>query len=141
MSHPALKRAPRVTRAQRTLYLFSVERLTMSKKPPEYQRLLDSVASSDVSQLVTTRLRPPVPRAATHAQQVAQHKAEAQRLLELADVLENAITALVFRLHITTDKGLIEALEHSRADLQRYKDELDSLREEHQQAALRLQQQ
>jgi hypothetical protein len=112
----------------------------MSKKYSEYQRLLDSLSSSDISQLATTRLQPSEPRAATYAQQVAEHKAEAQRLLELADVLENAITALVFRLHITTDKGLIEALEHSRADLQRYKDELDSLREEHQRAALRIQQ-
>jgi hypothetical protein len=38
------------------------------------------------------------------------------------------ITALVFRLHVTTDhRGLHEVLEHNRADLQRYKDELASL--------------
>jgi hypothetical protein len=92
----------------------------------------------DISQLGTTYLRPLPPMEETPAQQVAQHEAEIQRLLEIADAVEQAITALVFRLHMATDHRLQEPLEHSRADLQRFKDELVSLQTEHQYAIERL---
>ena len=41
----------------------------------------------DISQLVTTRLKPRPTQAETHARQVAQHEAEIQRLVELEAIL------------------------------------------------------
>jgi len=92
----------------------------------------------DISQLATTYLVPPQPLAATSSEQIAQHEAEIGRLLDLVAVVEQAITALVFRLHLATDQALSAALEHNRRDLQRYQDELVSLRTEHEQAIERL---
>ncbi len=93
----------------------------------------------DISQLATTYLGPRWPRAKTPAQQIAQHEAEIQHLVELADAFEQAITALVIRLHMTTDQRLREALEHNRADLQQYQDELAALQTEHEYAIERIQ--
>jgi hypothetical protein len=92
----------------------------------------------DISQLVTTRLRPPRPRAHTDAQYVAHLRAEIRRLSELGDAVEQAITALIIRQHIVSDPTKREALEHSRADLQLFKDELESLQVEHERAIERL---
>jgi hypothetical protein len=96
-------------------------------------------SNQDISQLATTYLVPPPPRGATRSEQIRQHEAEIGHLLELVAIVEQAITALVFRLHIATDQQLQEALEHNRRDLQRYQDELVSLRTEHEQALGRLQ--
>jgi hypothetical protein len=93
----------------------------------------------DISQLVTARLKHRQPQAETPAHRIAHHEAEIRRLVELMAVLEQAITALVIRLHMTADHGLREALAHNRADLQRFKDELASLQMEHQYAIERLQ--
>lgn len=110
----------------------------MPDKTYEYQH--GSLGSSpDISELVTTRLRPLEPSAKTEAQQVARHKAEIRRLAELADAVEQAVTALVIRLHMASDPKKRKALEHNRADLQRFKDELESLQIEHQRAIERLQ--
>lgn len=110
----------------------------MPDKTYEYQRG-PLGTSPDISQLVTTRLRPLEPDAKTETQQVARYKAEIQRLAELADTVEQAVTALVIRLHMASDPAKREALEHNRADLQRFKDELESLQMEHQRAIERLQ--
>jgi hypothetical protein len=112
----------------------------MPKKTSEYQHMLDD-ALPDISQLATARLTPRRPRVQTDWQQIAQHEAEIRRLSELADALEQAVTALLIRLHMTTDQRLQEALEHNRADLQRFKDELESLQMEHERAIERLQSQ
>jgi hypothetical protein len=93
----------------------------------------------DISQLVTTLLTPRPSPVETHAQELAQHQTEIRRLGELADVIEQAVTALVVRLHMVSDPVTYEALQHSRADMQRFKDELVSLQVEHQRATLRLQ--
>ncbi|MGO8946745.1 MAG: hypothetical protein ACLQUY_03580 [Ktedonobacterales bacterium] len=112
----------------------------MSKQSHEYHHEPnDSVP--DISQLATARLKPHRPGDETRAQQIAQHEVEIQRLRELSAVLEQAITALVFRLYIMPDHRLHEALEHNRADLQRFKDELASLQTEHQHTIERLQKQ
>jgi hypothetical protein len=92
----------------------------------------------DISQLVTARLQPRQSPSGTYAQQIAQHQAEVHRLAELADVVEQAVTALVIRLHMASDLAKREALEHNRADLQRFKDELLSMQVEHQQTIERL---
>jgi hypothetical protein len=114
------------------------ERFLMPDKTYEYQR--EPLGSSpDISQLVTTRLRPLELSAKTESQQVARYMAEIRRLTELADAVEQAVTALVIRLHMASDPAKREALEHNRADLQRFKDELDSLQMEHQRAIERLQ--
>jgi hypothetical protein len=94
----------------------------------------------DISQLVTTRLRPLQPRVQTGAQHVAHLRAEFRRLSELGDAVEQAITALIIRQYIVSDSVMREALEHSRADLQRFKDELESVQAEHQRAIDRLEQ-
>ena len=94
----------------------------------------------DISQLVTTLLKPRPSSVEMHTQQVAQHQAEIRRLAELADVVEQAVTALVVRLHMVSDPLTYEALQHSRADMQRFKDELVSMRVEHQRAIERLRQ-
>jgi hypothetical protein len=94
----------------------------------------------DISQIVTTRLRPPKPRVRTDAQRVAHLRAEIRRLSELGDALEQAITALIIRQHIVSDSTKREALEYNRADLQRFKDELESLQMEHQRAIEHLEQ-
>jgi hypothetical protein len=92
----------------------------------------------DISQLVTSRLKPLQPRVETNDQQIARHKAEIRRLAELAEALEQAVTALVIRLHMVSDSGVREALLHNRADLQRFKDEMESVRFEHLRAIERL---
>jgi hypothetical protein len=92
----------------------------------------------DISQLVTSRLRPLQLRVETNDQQIAHHKAEIRRLAELAEVLEQAVTALVIRQTMVSDNGVREALLHNRADLQRFKDEMDSVRFEHLRAIERI---
>ena len=77
----------------------------------------EGLVESDINQLATARLLPRRPRAERHAQQIAWHEAEIQHLRELAHVMENAITARVFRLHITQDRTLHEALEQNRSAL------------------------
>jgi len=118
---------------------------TWLKPSPSALRQISALTSRrpvpDISQLATTPLKPVVSRTETRDEQIAGHEAEIRRLLELADVVEQAITALVFRLHLGTDQEILEALEHNRADLQRYKDELDSLQTEHQRAIERIQSQ
>ncbi len=93
----------------------------------------------DISQLVTARLKPFGPHVKTVAQQLAQHRAEIRRLSELADAVEQAVTALIIRLHMASDPVKRNALEHSRADLQRFKDELESVQRDHQRELERLQ--
>ena len=93
----------------------------------------------DISELGTARLHPHQQATETSARQIAQHVAEFRRLADLAVVLEQAVTALVIRIHTTTDARQREALAHSRDDLQRFKDELESLQAEHQRAIERLQ--
>lgn len=110
----------------------------MPNKTSKHQHEPDDLIS-DISTLATTRLIPFPPRDASSPQQIARYKAEIQHLDELAAVFEQAITALVFRLHITTDQVLYEALVHNRADLQRYQDELVSLRAEYENAIKRIQ--
>ena len=78
-------------------------------------------------------------QAETHAWEIAQHQAEIGHLVELAAVLEQAVTALVIRIHMTADLGQREALAYSHADLQRFKDELESLQMERQRTIERLQ--
>ena len=106
----------------------------MSNNKREYQNGPEG-SSPDISQLATTRLRPLQPQTQTSA----QHKAEIRYLSTLADTIEEAITALIIRLHVTSDPEKREALERSWADLQRFKDELVSRRMEHQRALERLQ--
>jgi hypothetical protein len=110
----------------------------MSRNVFDYQHTLEG-PFPDISQLVTARLRPHQTRRETHAQQITQHEAEIRRLADLAAVIEQAVTALVIRLHMASDPAKREALEHSRADLQRFKDELESVQTEHQSAIERLQ--
>jgi hypothetical protein len=113
---------------------------TVSMPDKTYEYRHESLGSSpDISELVTTRLRPLEPRARTKAQQAARHMEEIRRLADLADAVEQAITALVIRLHMALDLTKREALDHNRADLQRFKDELESLQIEHQRAIERLQ--
>jgi hypothetical protein len=112
----------------------------MSNKGDAYQR--GPLGSSpDISELGTTLLAPLGPRAKTNADQVAQYEAEIRRLAELADAVDQAVTALVIRLHMASDPAKREALEHSRADLQRFKDELESVQTEHQRTIERIQSQ
>jgi hypothetical protein len=96
-------------------------------------------SSPDISQLATSLLGPRRPPVETQAQEVVQHEAEIRRLSELAEVVEQAVTALVIRLHMASEQEQRERLEHSRADLQRFKDELESLQTEHERAIERLQ--
>jgi hypothetical protein len=112
----------------------------MSNKANEYQSGPDD-SPPDISKLVTTLLTPREPQAKTDVEQVAQYKAEIRRLAELADAVEQAVTALVIRLHMASDPAKREALEHSRADLQRFKDELESVQTEHQRTIERIQSQ
>ena len=109
----------------------------MPKKSGEYQNWPDDQLP-DISQLVTARLNPRRTRAEPHAQQISQHQAEIRRLAELAEVLEQAVTALVVRLHMASDPATYEALQHSRFDMQRFKDEIVSSQVEHQRAIERL---
>jgi hypothetical protein len=97
--------------------------------------------SPDISELGTTLLTPREPQAKSYAEQVAQYEAEIRRLAELAGVVEQAVTALVIRLHMASNPAKREALEHSRADLQRFKDELESVQTEHQRTIERIQSQ
>jgi hypothetical protein len=115
------------------------ERLILPKTTNEGQRGLDDQLP-DISQLATARLPPRPTPAETHVQQIAEHQAEIRRLAELAEVIEQAVTALVIRLHMVSDPVIYEALEYSRADMQRFKDELVSAQVEHQRAIERLQQ-
>ena len=71
----------------------------------------------DISELDTARLKPHQQAAETSSRQIAQHEAEIHRLAELAAVLEQAVTALVIRIHMTADAGQRDALAHSRDDL------------------------
>jgi hypothetical protein len=91
----------------------------------------------DISQLVTARLEPRS-SAEPHTRQIAQHEAEIQRLVDLAATLEQAVSALMSRLRLTTDVRLYAALQHNSADLQHFKLEVDLLRVEHQRAVERL---
>jgi hypothetical protein len=93
----------------------------------------------DISQLVTSRLRPLESHTKTTDQELAQHRAEILRLSELAEAIEQAVTALIIRLHMAADPVKRSALEHSRTDLQRFKDELESVLREHQLQVERLQ--
>jgi hypothetical protein len=56
----------------------------------------------------------------------------------LANVVEQTITALVIRLHMVPDAVKREAPEHNWADLQRFKDELESRHMERQRATWHL---
>jgi hypothetical protein len=94
----------------------------------------------DISQLATARLQPRQLPVETQAQQIAQHQAEIRRLADLAEVIEQAVTALVVRLHMVSNPATYEALQYSRADMQRFKDELVSSQVEHQRAIERLRQ-
>jgi hypothetical protein len=116
------------------------ERLIRPGTTYEGQRGLDDQLP-DISQLATARLPPRPSAAGTHAQQIAEHQAEIRRLAELAEVIEQAVTALVIRLHMVSDAAIYEALQHSRADMQRFKDELVSSQVEHQRAIERLRRQ
>jgi hypothetical protein len=109
------------------------DRLMLPHINQERQRVPDDQLP-DISQLVTTLLKPCPSPVETHAQELAQHQAEIRRLAELADVVEQAVTALVVRLHMVPDPVTHEALQHSRADMQRFKDELVSMQVEHQRA-------
>ena len=111
----------------------------MPKKSGEYQNWPDDQLP-DISQLVTARLRPRQARAELDAQQITQHQAEIRRLIELAEVVEQAVTALVVRLHMASDPATYQALQHSRLDMQRFKDEIVSYQVEHQRAIERLRQ-
>ena len=73
----------------------------MSRKICEHQHAPDNPLP-DISQLVTTRLKPRQTPAETHAREIAQHETEIQRLVELAVVLEQAVTALVIRVQMTS---------------------------------------
>ncbi len=110
----------------------------MPNKTSKYQHEPDDL-EPDITQLATSRLVLRRPREASSTQQIAHYEAEIQRLHELAEVIEQAVTALVFRLHSVTDPRLYEPLEHNRADLQRYKDELTALQAEFEHAIERLQ--
>lgn len=106
----------------------------MPKPNSHNHRPISGNSSPDISQLVTARLTHHRLPSGTPAQQLAQHEAEIQRLLDLEGVLEQAITALVIRSHIAPDHEQRDALAHSRTDLQRYKDEVTSHRAEHERA-------
>ena len=96
-------------------------------------------SNSEISQLVTTRLRLNQHPAETNDLQITQHEAEIRRLEELAVTLEQTITALMHRLRLTTEPRSYEALKHTCGDLQRFKLEIGALRAEHQRAIDRLQ--
>ena len=112
------------------------ERIPMPNRFGEY---VPDGPVPDISQLVTARLRPFGSHMKTAPQQLAQHRAEILRLSELADAVEQAVTALIIRLHMASDPVKRSALEHSRADLQRFKDELEVVLREHQRELERLQ--
>jgi hypothetical protein len=112
----------------------TITQLGTTHLPPRHQ-------GPDISQLATTRLPPHQPPMTLPPwYQIAQHVAEMRRLTEIAGAIEQAITALIVRLHMVTDIRVYEALEHNRADLQRYKDELESVVMEHVRAVERLEQ-
>jgi hypothetical protein len=71
---------------------------TWLKPSPSTLRQISELTSgrplADISQLATTQLKPVLSRTETRAEQIARHEAEIRRLLELADVVEQAITAL-----------------------------------------------
>jgi hypothetical protein len=98
-------------------------------------------ANSDISQLVTTRLRFHQRPAEPNDEQIAQHEAEIKRLEDLVETLEQTITALLLRLRRTTEPRSYEALKHTCADIQRFKLEVGALQAEHQRALDRLQEQ
>ncbi len=91
-------------------------------------------STSDISQLVTTRLRLPQRPVETNDQRIAQHEAEIGRLGDLVATLEQAITALMLRLRRTTGPRDYAALKHNCSDLQRFKLEVGALQAEHQRA-------
>ena len=99
---------------------------------------LGGSAGADISQLVTGRLKPLQPQLESDDHLIAHYEAEIRRLAELADAVEQAVTALVVRLHMVSDDRVREALQHNRADLQRFKDELDSVRDEHRNSIIRV---
>jgi hypothetical protein len=96
----------------------------------------------DVSDLHTTRLRPRPHQQQTmeaSVQQIAQHEAELQRLIHLAATLEQAISALLLSLRLTTDPRLYAALQHTSADLQQFKLEVEMQQAHHQNTLEQLQ--
>ena len=111
----------------------------MSSKTNEYQHEPDNQLP-DISQLGTTRLPPRQLPDETHAKQVAEHQSEIQRLAELAEAVEQAVSALMSRLRLTTDPQLYAALQHNSADLQHFKLEVELLQAKHQQAIEQLRQ-
>ena len=92
----------------------------------------------DISELATARLAPRQTQDAMYARQIAQHAAEVQRLVDLAAMLEQAVSALMSRLRLTTDPRLYAALQHNSADLQHFKLEVELLQAKHQRAIERL---
>jgi len=93
----------------------------------------------DISEFGTTRLPPREHTAQTSDHRIAQHEAQIVRLSETAAAVEQAVAALVIRGHTATDRTLQEALEHNRADLERFLEELASLQVEHRRAIDHLQ--
>jgi hypothetical protein len=105
----------------------------MAKNVFDYQHT-PSGPLPDISEFGTTRLPPLQHTPQTTAQWIAGHEAEIVRLVQTAEAVEQAVIALFIRVHKTADQTLREALEHNRADLQRFQDELTLLVTEHQRA-------
>jgi hypothetical protein len=113
------------------------DRLIRPNMPPGGQHDPDDQLP-DISQLVTTRLKPRQPEDEMYARQIAHHEAEAKRLVDLAAMLEQAVSALMTRLRLTSDPLLYAALQHNSADLQHFKLEVELLQAKHQNAIERL---
>ena len=111
----------------------------MSSKTNEYQHEPDNQLP-DISQLGTTHLPSRQLPDEIHAKQIAEHQSEIRRLAELAEVVEQAVSALMSRLRLTTDSHLYAALQHNSADLQHFKLEVELLQAKHQQAIEQLRQ-
>ena len=113
------------------------DRLIRPNMPPGGQHSPDDQLP-DISQLATARLKPRQPQDEMYARQMAHHEAEAKRLVDLAATLEQAVSALMTRLRLTTDPQRYAALQHNSADLQHFKFEVEVLQAKHQQAIERL---
>jgi hypothetical protein len=115
------------------------DQLVLTSRSGEHQDTPPDSTSDDISQLVTTRLRLHQRPVEPNDQQIAQHEAEIKRLEDLVATLEQAITALLLRLRLTTEPKNYEALKHTCGDLQCFKLEIGALQAEHQRAIDRLQ--
>ena len=113
------------------------DRLIQPNMPPGGQHDPDDQLP-DISQLATARLKPRQPQDEMYARQMAHHEAEAQRLVDLAAMLEQAVSALMTRLRLTTDPRRYAALQHNSADLQHFKLEVELLQVTHERAIERL---